>query len=388
MGSLYEVFAQGIIVQYELHAKELELIQSDRLLETFLTILRINSFYPDEQEVMLALRPRLAGVGMKLSEDDARNVLCTWPGTGSKVDAEPVMLCAHVDTVRPTIGMEPIVRDGSVRSDGSSVLGADDKAAVAAIVEAAEAIAGAGVDHPPVEVLLTIGEDVGHIGSKAFDVSPVKSTLAFIPDSGGPVGGIILASPYAQTFKVRFHGRAAHAGIEPENGRSALNMAARAIEALPWGRLDDESTSNVGSIHGGEAANIVAHEADAVMQVRSLDETKFRRYVDDVMRSCEKAAADLNGRIEQEVLISTRGFRFEESDPIVQRAKSAIRAAGMEPSCTVSCGGSDANELNDKGLATLVLCVGYVDIHSNQESMPIDQLNDLARVCVALMLGS
>ncbi len=364
------------------------MIQPDRLLETFLTILRINSFYPDEEPVMQALRPKLTGVGMKLSEDPARNILAYWPGKGAMAGAEPVLLCAHVDTVRPTIGMEPIVRDDTVWSDGSSVLGADDKAAVAAIVEAAEAIEAAGVDHPPVEVLFTIGEDVGHLGSKAFDVSPVQSKLAFIPDSGGPVGQIILASPYAQSLKVRFHGRAAHAGIEPENGRSALSMAARAVEAVPWGRLDDESTSNVGSIHGGEAANIVAPEAELIFQVRSLDERKSRRYIDEVLRACEKAAADLEGRIEQELLISTRGFRFEPTDPIVQRAMSAIRAAGMEPTCAVSCGGSDANELNRMGLDTLVLSVGYVDIHSNQECMPIDQLNALARVCVEIMLDS
>ena len=362
------------------------MIQSDRLLETFLTILRINSFYPDEEEVMQALCPRLVRVGMELSEDPARNILGYWPGTGGMTGAEPVMLCAHVDTVRSTVGMEPIVRDGRVWSDGSSVLGADDKAAVAAIVEAVEAIADSGVEHPPVEVLLTVGEDVGHIGSKAFDVSPVKSRFAFVPDSGGPVGQIILASPWSSSIKVHFHGRAAHAGIEPEKGRSALVMVANAIASLPWGRLDDQSTANVGLVTGGEATNIIAPEAELVFQVRSLDEQKYRQYVNQVLAACEQAASELDGSIEHEVFIQTCGFRFQPTDPIVERAKYAIGSTGLEPNCTVSCGGSDANELNAKGLATLVLSVGYEDIHSNQEAMPIDQLHALTDVCMALML--
>jgi tripeptide aminopeptidase len=363
------------------------MIDSDRLLETFLTILRINSFYPDEEEVMQALRPKLKRIGMELTEDDARNILGYWPGSGDAADAEPILLCAHVDTVRPTVGMSPVVRDEAVHSDGSSVLGADDKAAVAAIVEAAEAIADSGVSHPPIEVLLTIGEDVGHIGSRAFDISPVKSKIAYVPDSGGPVGQIILASPYAQGLKVAFHGRAAHAGIEPENGRSALQMVSKAIASLPWGRLDEESTSNVGMISGGEAANIVAPQAEMVFQVRSLSEEKHLRYIDNVLEACRRAAEEMDGHIEHEALGRTRGFRFDETDPIVERVKSAIRSAELQPSCTVSCGGSDANEFNAKGLSTLVISVGYKDIHSNEESMPIDELNNLARVCVGLMLG-
>ena len=363
------------------------LIDSNRLLETFLTILRINSFHPGEDEVMGVLRPRLETVGMKVSEDESRNLLAYWPGTGDLAELEPVLLCSHVDTVRPTVGLEPILRDGSVFSDGSSVLGADDKAGVAAILEALEAIATSGVSHPPVEVLLTIGEDVGHIGSKAFEVGPVVSKLAFIPDMIGPVGGIILAAPWAQNLKVTFHGRAAHAGVDPENGRSALLMASRALESLPWGRLDEESTANVGSVSGGEAVNIVAPEAEMVFQVRSLDEEKHQRYIDDVLDSCQRAASELEGHIEHEVLRSTQGFHIQETDPIVGRAKGAISSTGIKPSCSVSCGNSDANEFNAKGLTTLLLGVGFKDVHSNKESMPIDELNKIAQVCVALMLG-
>ena len=222
------------------------MIDSRRLLETFLTILRIDSYHPNEDPVIDALRPKLERAGVRLRADPHRNVIGFWPGSGTRAGEEPILLCAHTDTVRPTPGMEPVIRDGAVHTDGSSVLGADDKAGVAAIVEAVEAIADEGAPHPPVEVLFTVGEDVGHIGSKAFDVAEVRSRMTFVTDVDGPVGGIIMAGPTAESFRVTFRGRAAHAGTEPEEGRSALQMAARAIDRMQLGRIDDETTANAG----------------------------------------------------------------------------------------------------------------------------------------------
>ena len=256
------------------------MIDSRRLLDTFLAILRIDSYHPNEDPVIDVLRPKLEGAGVRLSVDPHRNVLGFWPGSKERAGEEPVLLCAHTDTVRPTPGMEPVIRDGAVHTDGSSVLGADDKAAVAAIVEAVEAIAAEGVPHPPVEVLFTVGEDVGHIGSKAFDVAAVRSRMAFVPDVDGPVGGIIMAGPTAESFHVTFHGRAAHAGTEPEEGRNALQMAARAIDRMQLGRVDGETTANAGVLTGGEAANIIPPEATLTLQVRSLDREKFRAHRD------------------------------------------------------------------------------------------------------------
>ena len=163
------------------------MIDSRRLLDTFLSILRIDSYHPNEDPVIDALRPKLERAGVRLRADRHRNVIGYWPGAGTRVGEEPVLLCAHTDTVRPTAGMQPVLRDGAVHTDGSSVLGADDKAAVAAIVEAVETIAADGNPHPPVEVLFTVGEDVGHIGSRAFDAANVRSPMAFVPDIDGPV---------------------------------------------------------------------------------------------------------------------------------------------------------------------------------------------------------
>ena len=254
------------------------MIDAARLLDTFLKILRIDSYHPNEDPVVDALRPKLLRAGISLWRDPHRNVLGFWPGTGAKADHEPVLLCAHTDTVRPTPGMEPVIRDGAVHTDGTSVLGADDKAAVAAMVEAIEAITDEGSSHPPVELLLTVGEDVGHIGSKAFDVAAVRSRMAFIPDVDGPVGAVILASPWSETLVVTFRGRAAHAGTGPESGRSALQMAARAIDRMQLGRVDAHTTANAGVLTGGEESNIIPASAELKLQVRSLDEDAFQAH--------------------------------------------------------------------------------------------------------------
>ena len=362
-------------------------INSDRLLETFLSILRIDSYYPNEDPVMEPLRPKLESAGVQLTTDEHRNVLGYWPGSGELADREPVMLCAHTDTVWPTPEMEPVVRDNAVHTDGSSVLGADDKAAVAAIVEAVEAIAEDGMPHPPVEVLFTVGEEIGHIGSRAFDVSKAKSKMVFVPDADGTVGGVMLAAPWTIAYKCTFHGRAAHAGMDPENGRSALCMIARAIETMRLGRLDEETTANVGTVNGGEAMNIVPPTAEMVWQLRSLDEQKYEDAKEELMNACRAAAEAFGGTVDFEQVGGTRGFRFNENDQIIERAKSAIAASGIEPWTSVTCGGSDANEFNENGLPAVVISVGYLDIHTNEESMPLDQLHQLTDVCCSLMLG-
>ena len=363
------------------------MIDRERLLDTFLAILRLDSYHPNEDPVVDALRPKLLRAGFKLQADRHRNVLGYWPGTGAKADREPVLLCAHTDTVRPTPGMEPVIRDGAVHTDGSSVLGADDKAAVAAIVEAVEAVAAEGVAHPPVELLFTVGEDVGHIGSKAFDVAPVRSRLAFIPDVDGPVGGVILASPWSETLVVTFRGRAAHAGTEPESGRSALQMAARAIDRMRLGRVDAQTTANAGVLAGGEESNIIPAHAELKLQVRSLDEGAFGAHRAHLLECCRLGAEAFEGGIEVESVNSTTGYRFRPHDEVVLRAQAAIRAAGLTPRLDTSGGTSDANEFNAKGLPTAVISVGYRDIHTNQESMPLNELERLTRVCRALMLG-
>ena len=356
------------------------MIDPRRLLDTFLTILRIDSYHPNEDPVIDALRPKLEGAGVRLRADSHRNVLGFWPGSGSRAGEEPVLLCAHTDTVRPTPGMEPVIRDGAVHTDGSSVLGADDKAAV-------EAIAAEATPHPPVEVLFTVGEDVGHIGSKAFDVAPVRSRMAFVPDIDGPVGGIVMASPWTDTLHVTFNGRAAHAGTEPEAGRSALQMAARAIQRMQLGRIDDDTIANAGVLTGGEAANIIPPDASLTLEVRSLDQSRFVEHRDALLECCQQGAAAFGGSIDVESVDAMDGYRFDEDDAPVRRAEAAIRSAGLTPWRTTTCAVSDANEFNAKGLPTVVISVGYVDIHTDKESMPIDELNRLAEVCRALMRG-
>lgn len=232
---------------------------------------------------------------------------------------------------------------------------------------------------------MTVGEDIGHVGSKAFDATAVKSKMGFVPDVDGRVGGVMLAAPWTETIRVSFTGRAAHAGTEPENGRSALQMAAQAIDRMQLGRVDDETTANVGSLSGGDAANIVAKSAELTMQVRSLDEGKFQRQRTQMLECCKAGAAAFGGTIAVEPTGGTKGYRFAPDDPVIRHAEAAIRASSLDPWFGTTCGGSDANELNAKGLPTAVISVGYLDIHTNQESMPLGELARLAKVCCALI---
>ena len=269
-------------------------INFDRLLETFVALLSVDSYYGDEERVVAVIKPRMEGLGITWRSDPHGNLIGEWPARGK--DGEPIILNAHMDTVRPTPEMTPVVKDDGVYSDGSSVLGADDKAGVAAIMEAVWAYHESGEPHGPVELLFTTGEDVGHIGSKAFDANDVVGRRCFVLDAGGPVGNVVMRAPGQRRFNFTFRGKAAHAGVEPELGVSAIGMAARAIDRMPLGRVDEITTANVGIISGGEAYNIVAPEAKVTVETRSLSEERLELQVADIVSAAEQAAADLAAR--------------------------------------------------------------------------------------------
>ena len=248
-------------------------INHDRLLGTFVDMLSVDSFHGDEDRVEAIIRPALEPLGIRFSHDAIGNLIGCWPGRG-RSDGR-IMLNAHMDTVQPTPNMRPVVDADGVRSDGSSVLGADDKAGLAAIIEAIRSVDDAGLDHAPIELVFTVGEDVGHIGSKAFDAASIESRTSFVFDAGGPVGNVVMRAPGQIRCTATLHGRAAHAGIEPELGISAISLLARAVDRMPLGRVDAETTANIGRIEGGQASNIVAPTARIEAEARSLSEDRL-----------------------------------------------------------------------------------------------------------------
>ena len=280
------------------------------------------------------------------------------------------MLNAHMNTVWPTPGMEPVVSDEGVRSDVSSVLGADDKAGMAAIMEGVQAVAAAGLPHGPIELVLTVGEDVGHVGSRAFDAADIEARIALVFDGEGTVGSVITRAPAARGFTAVFHGKAAHAGTELELGVSAIAMTARAIDRMQLGRIDERTVANIGTVTGGQAMNIVPPEVTIAGQARSATDERVDEQIADIRRAMTKAAKEFGGTVVYEDTIGINAFFLADDAPVVRLADRAIRAAGREPAHTRTGGGSDAHEFNSKGIWSVILGMGCMGAHTTEEFAP------------------
>jgi tripeptide aminopeptidase len=361
-----------------------------RVLATFLEAVRIDS--PSGEEAAFgrwcAERLRAAGCTVRFDEtgsvsgSDSGNLIAELPGNAS---GPVVVLCAHLDTVMPGRGIRPVVADGVVRSSGDTVLGSDDKAGIAAIIEALERVAQRGIATPPVRVLFTTGEEMGLQGAKAISPADCTGDVCIVLDAHGAVGGIVGAAPTQHTFRAEFTGVPAHAGVEPEKGRSALVMAARAVCAMRLGRLDAATTANVGEIRGGTATNVVTASCVMRGECRSLDADtaeKVRLEMDEALRA---AAESGGGSVDIEWKLEYEGFRFAADDPIVELVAGALLSIGIEPTVFETGGGSDANVLTAKGLPSIVLACGMTDVHGTSESIAVADLVALVDLLVAVL---
>ena len=362
------------------------------VLSLFTELAAIPSPPGEERAVADRVRAYLEDLGLEVSEDDAGgrigsnagNLLCRLPAT-SENGGEPIFLCAHLDTVPPTGALEPIVEDGIVRNAGGTILGADNKAAVAAMLEAASRIVHEQRPHAGIELLFTPKEEVGLQGAKAFDASRLEARTGFVFDQGAPIGDVVLGAPYACQIEVVIRGRAAHAGMAPEEGRSAIAAAARAIADLRLGRLDDETTASVGLIQGGTARNIVPDRCSFSIDVRAHDEAKLADLVREILETITFAAALEQCEAETTVDESYRGYRFARGDLPVTLACAALERAGVEPRLGLTGGGADANVFNERGKACLNLANGMMEIHTPDEHIAVADLETMVEVTLALV---
>jgi tripeptide aminopeptidase len=333
----------------------------------------------------------LRDLGLAVDEDgagpsigsDIGNLYCRLEGTAGA--GTPIFLCAHLDTVPPEGPIEPTVEDGFVHNAAGTILGADNKAAVAAMLVAAERIVNEGRPHAGLELLFTPKEEVGLQGAKAFDHTRLAAELGFVYDQAAPIGEIVLGAPTARSLTVRFHGRAAHAGMYPEDGRSAVAAAARAIADMRLGRIDEETSANVGGVHGGTARNIVPEWCTVEAEVRSHDERKVDELVQELLEACSFAASVAEVEVEANIEESYRAYRFRRSDAPVRLAATALERAGFEPRYALTGGGADANVFNERGLPCLNLANGMVDIHTPDERIAVDDLERMVDVTLALV---
>jgi tripeptide aminopeptidase len=361
------------------------------LLDFFLELCAIPSPPGDERAVADRVGSFLTQLGLDWNEDDAGsrigssagNVYCRLPG--AEEGGTPIFLCAHTDTVPLDGKLEPFVEDGVVRNGGGTILGADNKSAIAVMLEATRRIVREGRAHAGIELVITPKEEVGLQGAGAFDHTRLAAGMGFVYDQAAPIGEIVLGSPHARTLDLRFHGRAAHAGMAPEEGRSAIAAASKAIADFRLGRLDHETSANVGLISGGTGRNVVPEWCSFEAEVRSHDERKANDLVREMLESAAFAASLTDCEVDSDVKVSFPGYRFRESDPAVGFAAEALRATGFTPSYGLSGGGADANVFNARGLSCLNLANGMAEIHTPGEHIAVADLDAMVEVTLALV---
>jgi tripeptide aminopeptidase len=363
------------------------------VLTLFLELARLPSPPGEERAVADRVLDYLGGFGLEVDEDDAGgrigstmgNLLCRLEPRDESRGA-PLFFCAHLDTVPPEAAIEPVVgEDGLVRNAAGTILGADDKSAVASMLEAVARLVEDERPHAGVELLFTPKEEVGLVGAAAFDESRLAARLGYVYDHAGPIGEVILGAPYQRRLDVRFRGRAAHAGMYPEEGRSAIAAAARAIADLRVGRIDAETSANVGEIQGGTARNVVPERCWFAAEARSHDERKLADVVQEMVDTITFAAGLGECEVEIQVGDASTGYRFKQDDLPVQLAVTALRRAGREPSFILSGGGADANVFNERGLQCLNLANGMTDIHTPDERIAVADLEEMVEVTLALV---
>src|SRR5256884_220182 len=317
----------------------------------------------------------LRDLGLSVDEDDAgprvgSNIGNIYCGLEATDGGNPIFLCAHLDTVPPEGPIEPVIEDGVVRNAAGTILGADNKSAVAAMLEGTRRVLAENRPHGGIELLFTPKEEVGLLGAAAFDLERLHARLGYVYDQAAPIGDVILGAPYSRALQARFHGRAAHSGMYPEEGRSAIAAAARAISDLRLGRVDEETTANVGVIQGGTAGTIIPEWCALSAQRRSHDERKLDQLVQEMVDAFSFAAGPEECEVETKVATRHKGYRFKTEDQVVRIAHAALERAGYRPSYGLSGGAADANIFNERGRACLHLATGMQGILTPAERIP------------------
>jgi tripeptide aminopeptidase len=367
--------------------------ERERLNQTFAQLCRIESPSGRERQCADWVTEQLRDMGLEVTEDgagaevgsDAGNLYARIPGAGGP-DAHSILMCAHMDTVPLAERVEPELVDGGWQNAHDGILGADNKSAVAIILEVARHLTSA--PQPPavgIEVLFTVCEEVSLLGSAAFDVSVLHSSFGYVFDQATPIGELVVASPTHYRVIADFHGRAAHAGVRPEAGRSAVLAAARGIAAMTLGRIDEQTTANVGTIEGGSAINVVPERCRVVAEVRSLDEERASAVTTELIDHLQDGADREECDLDLEVARMFRGYRLKPGAPQLALAHRALAACGYEPREIVSGGASDVNSFQLSGFASMCLADGVQHNHEPTERISVDALEGMFDVALTLL---
>jgi len=368
------------------------MVNKQRLVGELLELIQINSLSSKEGTVAKVLVDKLEQLGFEMYIDDAGvivggetgNVIATLKGNRP---GKAVLFSAHMDTVNPGEGIKPIIDEvnGIIKSDGTTILGTDDKSGIAAILEAVRIIKENNIDHGDIQIVFSIWEEGGLIGAKYLDYSKINADYAFVLDGAGTPGEIIVKAPAQDSINVKIKGKAAHAGVSPQEGISAIMVAARAIDKMKLLRIDEETTANIGIIKGGIATNIVMPEVEILAEARSLDVSKLDSQTKHMADVFKQAAADFDAKVEIKIHRLFGAFNVDENDEMVTMLKKVFTSIGIEPSVISTGGGSDTNILNANGIKVVNLGVGMEKIHTLGEYITIKSLINSARMVVEII---
>ena len=355
-------------------------MDKNRLCRTFLDLVAIDGVTFAEQAVAEFVKKYFSDLGLTVEEDDAAEAIGGDCGNllvrmeGENPAAQPLIIASHLDTVLPTEKLKVVEKDGVYYSDGTTILGADDRAGVAVMLECARVLVEEGGSPVPLELLFTVAEEKGLFGAKALRKGWLKGEVLYVLDSDGPVGRVVNGAPYGVKLAITVKGKSAHAGIDPESGVSAVVIASRAIANMKLGRIDELTTANIGTISGGQAQNIIPELVEVVGEVRSIEEDRLRRQAAHMKEAFKSAAAEAGGEVVFYSHQDYSGYYFPEDSPAIELVRRALDRLGIETVMETSCGASDANITTGLGIPSLVLSVGYLKPHTKEESLDRKEL--------------
>ncbi len=375
------------------------MINQERIKNLLLELVQIDSHSRKERDVAERIKQHCEEMGAEVSIDDAGekvggnsgNVIARFKGTIA--DAEPIMMSAHMDTVVPGEGVKPIIEGDIIRSDGTTVLGGDDKSGCAVIIETIRCLKEQNIPHTDIEAVFSICEEVGLLGAKNLDVSKIRSKYGIVFDSDDP-GFLFTKGPSSNHLEFKIHGLESHAGVAPEEGISAIKVAAEAITAMKLGRIDHETTANIGVIEGGKATNIVTNLVVLKGEARSLSEEKLKAQCDHMVKCFEDAAAKYEvtvagkttkARVESNVSAEYYAMDVPDSSHVVQLVLQAASRMGLEVKTMASGGGCDANIFNRKGIECANLGTGMRAIHTVNEWLDVKDMYASAEMTLEIL---
>lgn len=369
------------------------MVNKERIIQEFLEVVQIDSESGAERQMADSLKDKLAALGFTVTEDSAGDLVEVGQGTGNIVGTLPanggngplLLLSAHMDTVKPGKGIRPKRDNGVIRSAGDTILGSDDKAGIVAILEALRVIKENNLVHGGIQVAFTVSEEQGLAGSKKLNYDLIQAKIGFVLDSGGPPGEIIIKAPTHYKLKATVKGKAAHAGIAPEQGVNAIVVLSHAITNMKVGRIDEETTSNIGIISGGVATNIVAEQVTVYGEARSIDPTKAETQINHMVEEINKAAERFGSIAQIDV---TKEYDYINLAPDALPVRIAVKAAeniGIKHFLGQTGGGSDANVFNGRGIACANLGIGMSKVHTTDEYITEEDLINNAKLMVEII---